>query len=421
MSKKIILTLLLSPISQATGYDHSDPTIYNPDEVVLASYEEGCPVGYHSLLTAGMTEDSIRPILNKYNIEGGSNSYLVDNGLFVIDGTLPFSRGNLYSHTTSTESGHYQWLCGDDNVATRIGLLDSIVENVIEYKTEVVDETVIEGNHILLAPVGSAANQGVLNLQSELGKVFYEGQYKGETYSIPKPELKVTKDVLKLPNAAIGTVKDGLDSIIALSEMLKLKKSVIERRDTSRALARVQIDEVTQKIDEIISDAERKVNSSRPYNINLFKMYKRELKEIVNPHDRLSLYETISNKAKTYNYDDYLGAAQKIDIEMEEYKKGINYEPHRKLNSYSSAAKPKVTTLKVVKGITSSFSVIGDMVGFFLDIALLDNQKPKQLVYVGTAADNQEAVAKYADSLVLEAGTIEAINQTYQKRSEGTC
>lgn len=58
------------------------------------------------------------------------------------------------------------------------------------------------------------------------------------------------------------------------------------------------------------------------------------------------------------------------------------------------------------------------MVGFFLDIALLDNQKPKQLVYVGTAADNQEAVAKYADSLVLEAGTIEAINQTYQKRSE---
>ncbi|KFI09113.1 hypothetical protein IX95_26145 [Vibrio sp. B183] len=283
-----------------------------------------------------------------------------------------------------------------------------VVENVREYKAEVIDDTAIIGNHVP-TDIGAASAIGEMTLLSELSKVFSEDSI----VSIPKSDLKVTKGALKLPNMGAGVVKDGLESIITLDELIKARDSASTDR------LRSQIDNLmTEAAKGFSEDWDAFDNAGTVWDGSLLAKHKETLKSIPTSDGHTNLYNRINVKLQNLSVEDYKKVAQKLDGTMEQYRSEVGYQSGKKLSSYSNHAKPKVKFLKVAKGITSALAGAGDLISFALDIALMAQEEPDQYVYVGAAAANTTTANQYADSIIREALAIEMVKETYKARTE---
>ncbi|WP_152562040.1 hypothetical protein [Vibrio sp. B183] len=427
---KILIPILLStPTYQVLAY--------NPDYAAWGGAGTGtCPENYRSVTSEEARNPSFLPVVERMDRTKRTSIYLIDNGRT----SMTLDGGSAYIFpipASDSERNYQQILCYLTNTAilerlsgtteptispARLGSQYSlssrtasknwIVDNVKEYKVEVVDDTAVIGNH---APtyIGSASSLGEMTLLSEISKVFSEDS----PASIPKEELKVTKNSLKLPNSIAGVVKDGMESVISLEEILAARESAVEAAKEVKSAA---AERTIRQIDTLIDEVAGEVSSARPrpFNHNLLSGYKDQLKGITSADGKLDLYQKIQQRLQNSSLDQYKTAAQNIDDSMKKYRADIDYKPNKKLSSYSSAAKPKVKALKVVKGITSSLSVAGDIIGFALDIALMMEEKPDQFVYVGAAATNQETANGYATSIIREALAVKGLSETYKARTE---
>lgn len=181
------------------------------------------------------------------------------------------------------------------SLSSRTASKNWIVDNVKEYKVEVVDDTAVISNH---SPtyIGSASLLGEMTLLSEISKVFSEDS-PASIPSIPKDELKVTKDSLKLPNSIAGVVKDGMESVISLEEILAARESAVE---AAKELKSAATERTIRQIDTLIDEIAGELSSARPFNHNLLSDYKDQLKGITSTDGKLDLYQKNSTKASGF-------------------------------------------------------------------------------------------------------------------------
>lgn len=279
-----------------------------------------------------------------------------------------------------------------------------VVNNIKEYQMEVVDETAVIGNNVP-ANQNPTSNLGSLTMLSEISKVFKEGG----GVSVPRG-AKLSSTALKMPNSIAGTIKDGLESVVSLNEVLEARNKASQTNATAQLA----------KIDSLMTKMANEYNPNSelyPENPSVLRKFKTELEGIKLPGERSNLYQKITTDINSRNLSQYQPLASKLDTVVAQYKGETNYRVSKKVSSYSSSAKPKVKFIKVAKGVTGILGSVGDLISFALDIATMFATEPNQYVYVGAAAENQTTTTRYASSIIKEMAAINGAVLSYNARA----